>query len=253
LVAGPFKLSALSHQPSALSFFVVPGRWSVSKSNVKALRYSLLLPLIHLAISVPVIYLEEALYWRFIPRIQIEEDFEKTAPRSIFYSGPMIAWNPCYEYRPSIADRFIFAVEFPAGMLIAPHGASGCNPTLLRPILQKLKNWMRVQPRIVLLDSLLLLGIAGQWWLVGHWIDRLRKRRKHTNRWIIPVVTITICGIVVAAASFRESRPWEFVAFLLPLMALLAWLTLILMFSVTAVHWAWFRRKNLSSSTPTRA
>ncbi len=225
----------------------------MSKFIVKALRYSLLLPLIHFVISVPVIYHEEALYWRFIPRIQIEEDFEKTAPRPIFQSGPMIAWNPCYEYRPSTADRLIFAVEIPAGMLISPHGASGCNPTLLRPILQKLKNWMRLRPRIVLLDSLLLLGIAGQWWVVGHWIDRLRERRKHTKRWIVPVVTITICGIVMAAASFGKSRPWEFVAIVLPLMALLAWLALLLMFSVTAARWVWFRRKNRASITPSHA
>ncbi len=186
----------------------------------------------------PVIYHEEALYWRFIPRIQIEEDFEKTAPRPIFQSGPMIAWNPCYEYRPSTADRFIFTVEFPAGMVIAPHGASGCNPTLLRPILQKLKNWMRVQPRIVLLDSLLLLGIAGQWWLVGRWLDRLRERRKHTMRWIIPVATITIPGIAVAAAAFGNPPRLEPSAIILSLIAFFAWVALLLMFAVAAVQWA---------------
>jgi hypothetical protein len=218
----------------------------VSKLNVKAFRYSLLLPLIHLAISVPVLYYEEASIWRQIPRIQVAEDFEKTAPPPIFHSGPMIAWNPCYEYRPSIADRFIFAVEFPAGMLIAPHGASGCNPTLLRPILQKLKNWTRLKTRIVLLDTLLVLGIVSQWWLVGRWIDRLRERRTHARRWIVPVATITISGIVVGAAAFGRGRPWEFVAIILPLMALLGWLALLLMFADAAVRWGlrlWLRTR----------
>jgi len=191
-----------------------------------------------------VIFYEETLIWRQIPRIQATEDFERTGPPPIFHSGPMIAWNPCYEYRASTADRFIFFVEFPAGMLIAPHGASACNPTLLQTILLKLERWMRLKTRIVLLDCLLILGIAGQWWLVERWIDRLREWRKHARRWIVPVATIATSGIVVAAAAFGSSRPWELVAAILSLTALLAWLTLLLMFAVTAVHWAlWLSRK----------
>ncbi len=204
---------------------------------MKALRYSLLLPLVHLAISVPVISHEEAIYWRFVPRVQAEEDFEKTAP-PIAHSGPMIAWNSCYEYRPSTADKFIFAVEFPAGMLIAPHGASACNPTLLRPILQKLKNWIRLKTRIVLLDCLLVLGIVGQWWLVGRWIDRLRECRKHVRRWIVPVATITISAIAVAAAANGNWRSLELGARMLLAITLLAWVALLLMFAAAAIRWA---------------
>jgi hypothetical protein len=212
------------------------GMVSVSKSNVKALRYGLLLPLIHVAISVPVIYHEEASYWRYVPRIQVEEDFEKAAPSPIFHSGPMIAWNPCYAYRASTADRFIFAVEFPAGMLIAPHGASGCNPNLLQPILRKLKKWLHLKTRIVLLDGLLALGIAGQWWLVGRWIDRLRERRRHARRWIVPVAAIIISGIIVAAAAFGSRGTLELSTMMLSLIALVAWLALLLMFAGTAVQ-----------------
>ena len=94
---------------------------------MKALRYSLLLTLIHLAISVPVIYHEEATICNMFLEFRLQK--------------MMIAWNPCYEYRASDADRFIFFAEFPAGILIPPHGASACNPTVLRPILQELKNW----------------------------------------------------------------------------------------------------------------
>jgi hypothetical protein len=112
---------------------------------------------------------------------------------------------------------------------------------------------MHVQPRIVLLDSLLLLGIAGQWWLIGRWIDSLRVRRKQTKRWIVPIAAITISGIIVAAVAFGGSRPWEPVAMILSLIALLAWLALLLMFSVTAVHWAWCSRKDRRSSTASRA
>jgi hypothetical protein len=192
----------------------------------------------HLAISLPVIFHEEASTWLYMKRLQMVEDFEKTAPPPVIHSGPMIEWRPCYEYRPSIADRLIFAVEFPSGMLIAPHGGAGCNPTLLQPLLQKLKRWMGVKTRIVLLDFLLLLGIAGQWWLLGRWIDHLRDRRKHARRWIIPVATTTICGIVMAATAVGGSWHWEFAAIVLPLIALLAWLALLLMFTVTAVRWA---------------
>jgi hypothetical protein len=212
----------------------------VSKSNVKALRYSLLLPLIHLAISVPVIYYEEASIWRYIPRIQAEEDFEKNAPPPVIHSGPQIEWRPCYEYRPSIADEVIALVEFPAGMLIAPHGSSEnvCNPAILRPLLLKLRNWMRVKTRIVVLDCLLLLGIVGQWWLVGFWLDYLREWRRSSKRWIIPVAAITISGISGAGVAFGEWAPLRIGAAILSFIAFLAWVILLLMFAVTAARWA---------------
>ena len=75
---------------------------------MKALRYSLLLPLLHLAISLPVVLYEEASTWLYMQRLQIVEDFEKADPdashslRSAWSNG-----NPCYEYRPSIADQLI--------------------------------------------------------------------------------------------------------------------------------------------------
>lgn len=198
------------------------------------IRYSLLLLLIHLAISVPVVIYEEASCWRHIPRIEVEEDFERTAPPPINQSVPVIGWDPCSEYRGSNADRFILLVEFPSGMLIPPHGASACNPTLLQPILQKLKRWMRLKTRIVLLDSLLILGIAGQWWLVGRWIDRLRERGERARRWIIPVATITASGIVVAASAFGSGRSWDFASMILSLIALLGWVALLLIFAINA-------------------
>jgi len=217
----------------------------VSKVNVNALRYSVLLPIIHLAISLPVIYQEEASFWRYVPRIQFEEDFEKTAPPPIPHAGPVIEWIPCYEYRPSIADKFIAVVEFPAGILFPPHGAYGCNPTLLRPLLEKLKNWMRLKTRIVLLDCLLIVGIAGQWWLFGRWIDRLRDRRNTAMRRIVLVrivlvATITISGSIAAAVSFGSSRSssLDFAATILLMITFLAWLLLLLLFAVTAVRWA---------------
>ena len=204
---------------------------------MKAFRYCLLLPLIHLAISVPVIYFEEATYWRLVPRVQAEEDFEKTAPLTP-HSGPMTAWDPCYEYRPSTADKFIFAVEFPAGMLIPPHGAAACNPTLLRPILQKLKSWIRLKTRIVLLDCFLVLGIVGQWWVIGRWIDHLHQCRKRVRRWIIPVATVTISAVAVAVSAIGNWRSLELCAIMFLAIALLAWVSLLLMFAVAAVQWA---------------
>ena len=207
---------------------------------MKAFRYGLLLPLIHLAISLPVIYSEEASYWRYIARAQAEEDLENTAPPPIFHSGPMIAWNPCYEYRPSTADEVVAFVEFPAGMFVAPHGSSEnvCNPVILRPVLLKLRNLMRLKTRIVLLDCFLVLGIVGQWRLVGLWIDHLRERRGPARRWIILAAAITISGVVGEAAAFENWRPLELGAAILALIAFLAWVVLLLLFAVTAVRWA---------------
>jgi hypothetical protein len=243
----------LSFQPSALSFQPFRDGYTillepvsslpVSKVNVMALRYCLLLPIVHLAISLLVIYHEEALFWRYVPRIQLEEDFEKTAPPPISHARPMIEWIPCYEYRPSIADKFIALVEFPAGILFPPHGATGCNPTLLRPLLANLKNWMRLKTGIVLLDCLLIIGIAGQWWLLGGWIDRLRERRNPAIRRvvlvrIVLVASITISGSVAAAASFGSSRPWDLAANTILMITNLAWVLLLFVFAVTAVRWA---------------
>jgi hypothetical protein len=197
--------------------------------------------------SVPVIYNEEAAYWRYVPRIQAAEDFEKTAPPSIVHSGPIVGWLPCYEYRPSTADKFIFAVEFPAGMLIAPYGASACNPALLRPILQKLKSRMRLKTRIVLLDCLLLLGIVVQWWLVGLWIDHLREQHRSARRWIIPAAAITIAGIAGGASAFLRWTSLELSAAILMMIASLAWVVLLLMFGVAALRWV------VRSSLKTRA
>jgi len=212
---------------------------------VKALRYCVLLPLIHLAISLPVIYHEEASFWRYVPRMQVEEDFEKTAPPPVPHAGAMVEWIPCYEYRPSIADKFIALAEFPAGILFPPHGAYGCNPTLLRPLLEKLKNWMRLKTRIVFLDCFLIIGIAGQWWLFGRWIDRLRERRNPAMRRvvlvrIVLVATITISESVAAAASFgsSQSSSLDFAATILLMITFLAWVLLLLLFAVTAVRWA---------------
>jgi len=212
---------------------------------VKALRYCVLLPLIHLAISLPVIYHEEASIWRYVPRIQFEEDFEKTAPPPVPHADAMVEWIPCYEYRPSIADKFIALAEFPAGILFPPHGAYGCNPTLLRPLLEKLKNWMRLKTRIVFLDCFLIIGIAGQWWLFGRWIDRLRERRNPAMRRvvlvrIVLVATITISESVAAAASFgsSQSSSLDFAATILLMITFLAWVLLLLLFAVTAVRWA---------------
>jgi len=74
---------------------------------------------------------------------------------------------------------------------------------------------MRLKTRIVLLDSLLVLGIVGQWWLVGLWIDYLRERRRSTRRWIIPAVAITASGIAGNAVVFGNWRSLELVAALL--------------------------------------
>ncbi len=95
---------------------------------------------------------------------------------------------------------------------------------------------MRLKTRIVLLDCLLIIGIAGQWWLVGLWLDRLREHRKHTMRWIIPVATITTFGIIVAAAAFGNPRRFELSAIIVSLIAFLAWVTLLLMFAIAAVQ-----------------
>jgi len=95
-----------------------------------------------------------------------------------------------------------------------------------------------LKTRIILLDFLLVLGIVGQWYLVGFWIDHLRERRRSARRWIIPAAAITISGFAGAIAGLGNWRSLELGAAILSLVAFLAWVALFLMFAVTTMRWA---------------
>ena len=67
----------------------------------------------------PLIALEEAKGWKYIPRLQRIEDYDKAHPPDPRASDSSIGWDPYYEYRPSTAVKAIYTVEFPAALLTA--------------------------------------------------------------------------------------------------------------------------------------
>jgi hypothetical protein len=201
---------------------------------MKNIRYVLLSPLIHFTIAAPLIYYQQAKTWEYIPHIQAVQDTEK---ESWIPSGEeQFAWSPCYEYRPSIANKFVYTVEFPAGVLIGLDPThNGCDPGALALVLRRHMHHVRLKTAIVILNCLLAVGICAQWSLVGLWIDRLRRSLKPARRWTITVGVITVAGVSMAQAGFGTTGWRELVAMISGFLALLAWIVLLAMFAITAI------------------
>ncbi len=213
---------------------------------MKALRYSLLLPLIHLAIAIPLIYREESRNWaaethliQTLDAIERAAEVARSGPApSQPSASPRVGWDPIsFDYRPTISVKAIYTVEWPAGMLVGwyMHPPSLYFGGALQYMLPRLVKRLEGGARIVLLDCVLLLAIWAQWWLVGCQLDRLQRQRQKMRVWALPVAVITVGGIVMAVLS-RSSGTWELIAILSGLLGFFAWLALLLMFAVTAVR-----------------
>jgi len=211
--------------------------------DMKAIRYSLLLPLAHLAIVVPLIYFEQARDWKFIPKMQAIEDASKVAAPHSQSVEPQIGWDPYDEYRPSISVKAIYTVELPAALLVSwcghPPGRYFFSPPA-NETWCRLAGFVRLRNRIVILDFLLIATVCAQWWLVGWRLDRLRLQRRPTSMVLIPATVITIAGALMALLS-RTTGILELIAALLGFLALLGWLALMLE-SATAAYKAAFHR-----------
>jgi hypothetical protein len=87
---------------------------------VKALPYAVWLPVVHLAIMIPLISLE-AKGWKFIPELQRKEEYDKAhppKPKSSQDTESQIGWDPDYKYGPPISVKAIYTVEFLAASLV---------------------------------------------------------------------------------------------------------------------------------------
>jgi drug/metabolite transporter (DMT)-like permease len=158
------------------------------------------------------------------------EDYDKAHPPDPNISESQVGWDADYEYRPPTAVKAIYTVEFPAALL-AGWGGHLPGHDLYS---QSNANWRRlfrsfasVRTRILILDSILIVAIYAQWWLVGRRLDHLRLAERRM-RWIqVPALVITSAGVLMALLS-RGTRVWELIAILAAFLALLAWVVLIL-------------------------
>ena len=157
------------------------------------------------------------------------DDYNKAHPPSP-QANRSIGWDPYYEYRPSTAVKAIYTVEFPAASL-----AGWCGHVPGHDVYpQSSANWRRlfqrfvsVRTRILILDSLLIVAICAQWWLIGRRMDRLRMAGKRIA-WIqVPALVITSAGVLMALLS-RGTHVWELIAIIAALLAWLGWLVIIL-------------------------
>lgn len=209
------------------------------------IRYALILPSLHLAIAaLPTVH-QQSGAWRFIPQTQAAEDFDKAHPNPVASGVP---WDPCYEYRLPSGSRLILAADFPVALLVGSP-ADECALSAISLIPNGLKYYVRVKTRVILTDCLLVLGIFMQWCWVGGWLDQRYKQSKPTRRWIIPVALITVGAIVMAPTAFGQGGVAEFVNIFAGMITLLAWIVLIVMFSVVGLAWV-IRRIRQQPSQP---
>jgi hypothetical protein len=198
---------------------------------VKHIRYALLLPLLHLLIVVPSLAHRVQANWRYLPKLQAAEDYEKNHPpvetSSVYY------W-PCYEYRMPPADRVILAAELPAAVLVGFD--QECLPGAMRSILYLLLKYrIEVSSRVILIDFLFLTGVFVQWFLVGRWFDLLRQRSVKTLWRAMLVAVISGGGIIMLATVFDRDGPAEPVIIFVGMGVLLAWLGLLIMFAAVGI------------------
>jgi hypothetical protein len=164
------------------------------------IRYALALPLLHLAIAAAPMIHQQSEGWRYIPIEQAVEDLDRERPEP---ASDAMLWSPCYEYRLPSAGRLIFAADFPVALLIGS-SADDCSLGTIRQVPNRLKYYLRVKTRVVIIDCLQALGIFVQWWLVGGWLDQRYKQSKPTRRWVVPIAIITVGAIVMAPTAFGQ-------------------------------------------------
>jgi hypothetical protein len=235
LVVGPFKFGreSLGHVQSC----------AVSNTPSMKTRYALILPLLHLAIAGPPAVHHQSKEWRFIPEWQAAEDFDKAHPEPVAAGMP---WDPCYEYRLPSAGRLILAADFPVALLVGS-SADECALRTMSLIPNGLKYYVRVKTRVILTDCLLALGIFVQWWLVGGWLDQRYTQSRPTRLWTIPIAVITVGGIVMAPTTFGQGVVAEIVNYFAGMIALLAWIVLIVMFAAVGTAWVIRRIRHMDS------
>ena len=220
LVVGPFKFESSDVSPHS--------RCAVSNPRMRRIRYALLLPLMHLGIAGPPMFHQESTVWRYVPQAQELEDFEAKYPAP---EGGGVPVEPCYEYRFSSATRTIVAANLPTALLVGA-SADGCASPAARLIPNRVKYQLSVKTWVIALETLIVLGIIVQWWLVGGWLDQRYTQSKPTRRWIIPVTVITVGAVVMASTAFGHGSVAEPVNIFAAMITLLAWIVLIVMFAV---------------------
>jgi hypothetical protein len=130
-----------------------------------------------------------------------------------------------------LASRLILTADLQVALLIGS-SADECAANAYRPILKRLKYYVRVKIRVIVVDCLLVLGILVQWWLVGSWLDRVPRQVRPLRRWIIPIAVITAGALVMAPTAFGQRGVAELVNISSGKIALLAWIVLIVMFII---------------------
>jgi hypothetical protein len=199
---------------------------------MKRIRYAVWLPLIHLAIMAPLISLEEAKGWKYLPVQQRIEDYDKAHPQKPKLrtdAEPQVEWDPYYEYCPSLTVTSIYTVEFPAAFLFRwcghPPAAFFMSPS--KETWCRLFGFLRVRTRLVILDLLLLLGIYLQWWLVGLRLDALLSQGKRIALIKTLALVITLAGSLAALLSHGPAI-LDLIAVFACFLALLGWMVLIM-------------------------
>ena len=230
------------------------------------LRWSILLPLVHVAIAVAVIAPEELRDWHeFYSRQRYQEHDEayrihrkqeRARRHRMLAEGPgrlginrgePDEFSPmAIDCWPSSAERTMHFVNFPADLVVGWYQPAWCRLyPLLWPVLGLAADSMRLGTRMIVLDVLFVATVALQWWLMGRLIEVQRKEKGVTPSWTKVVLVITYSGLICALLTQFRRGTTDFFVNLGVLVASFAWLVLAFLAAVKLVRWSFSRIKGM--------
>jgi hypothetical protein len=109
------------------------------------------------------------------------------------------------DYWPSNNVRGVYMLNLPAVSLVGwyKHSISGMDDrTLLGPVLAPIQYRLRLGPRIIAMDLLMLSLIAAQWWSIGKLLEST-----HTAFWKILAKLLVAMSVTFAGFAFLWTIP----------------------------------------------
>lgn len=196
-----------------------------------SIRWAVMLPFLHVCLSLIWIWQHDARYWRDLATLQKIEDYYRSHPApSTGTAENEVDFAMESEYRPPLEVKAIIGVD-PVPILLAgfdfPFTAKGGRgKPMSAPLLLPLANHLRLKSRIVALHTFLAILVGLQWWLLGRHLDLSPDVRfgKELKR---PALQITALAMLIGALSLiyqlRESGNVELVGSLCSVFALIIW------------------------------
>jgi len=198
---------------------------------MKAVRFSVLLPLIHLLVAGFLISSEESRTWNHRDDAWVDEELFNP----IKMEPGMVMFDSGMEYRPSIEAKAIMGAELPAFLLVGWYRHPPSRHSLFQTSLVRIVRPSSVKHRKVVLDLILLGTICVQWWLVCRWMDYRAGSRQGFRR-LIPGGIITASIVIAAALSPWQTSPVELIAAVFVVTGFCGWIVMFVLLAASGTR-----------------